>query len=260
MSIDIHFKTTGQGKDLVILHGLFGSGRNWQNIARHLSRHHRVFTLDLRNHGQSGHADSMSYSAMVEDLKNFLQQQSLTRVKLIGHSMGGKVAMTFAMNYESQVESLIVVDIAPVNYEHEFDHLIDAMLALDLSSLANRQQADAMLQSQIPDAGLRLFLLQNLVAHEGSFRWRINLPAIKRSLADISDFPGVEPASQYQGPSLFLRGEKSGYVLPEHHQALFSMFPNAKVSTVEGAGHWPHAEQPTLTLAAIESFLHSEKK
>ena len=255
MNPHINFKSTGQGEDLLILHGLFGSGRNWQNIARQLSAHHRVYTIDLRNHGDSGHSDSMSYPQMMEDLHNFIRQQSLDQVKLLGHSMGGKVAMAFALKYEELVRSLIVVDIAPTNYEHEFDRLIDAMLEVDLPRLKNRQEADVMLQPRISDAGLRLFLLQNLVVREGCFQWRINLPAIKRSLGNISSFPDIEVGCQYRGPSMFLRGEKSDYILPEHHHSLHSLFPNSRIDTVDGAGHWPHAEQPTLTLSAIENFL-----
>ena len=255
MSVRLNFKTFGEGEPVNILQGLFGSARNWRSIARKLPAKYHVFTIDLRNHGDSDHADSMYYMEMVEDIRLFLHDRHLDKASFIGHSLGGKADMAFALNYQEMLEKLIVLDIAPVQYENNFTHLVDAMLALDLTNISSRNQANDMLKADIEDAGVRLFLLQNLFHDAQGFQWRINLPAIKAALPDISAFPTFTWSSKHSGPTLFLGGDKSDYILPAYHEEIMSFFPTAQISSIADADHWVHADQPQRVLEEISRFL-----
>jgi len=255
MSVQLHFETFGAGKPVIILHGLFGSARNWRSIAKRLASEYQVFTVDLRNHGESDHADSMYYMEMVEDIRQFLADRQLDQASLIGHSLGGKIAMAFALEYQERIEKLIVMDIAPVQYQHDFEPLVDAMLALDLDSISSRNQANDILKADIEDGGLRLFLLQNLVHNSQTFQWRINLPAIKAALPDISAFPTFTWSSRHSGPTLFLGGNMSDYIKPEYHEEITSFFPMAEISSISDANHWLHADQPKRVVEKISRFL-----
>jgi esterase len=255
MSIKLNFETFGAGKPVIVLHGLFGSARNWRSIAKQLSETHQVFTIDLRNHGESGHSDSMYYMEMMEDIKQFLHDKHLRKVSLIGHSLGGKIAMTFALNYPEMLEKLIVLDIAPVQYDNNFELLVDAMLSLDLADISSRNQANDILRNNIEDGGVRLFLLQNLFHNSDGFQWRINLPAIKKALPDIGAFPTFTRSSEHNGPTLFLGGDRSDYIRPEYHEDILSFFPTAQISTITDAEHWLHADQPQQVLEEISRFL-----
>jgi len=255
MSVQLNFETYGQGKPVIILHGLFGSARNWRSIAKKLGNQYQVFSVDLRNHGDSEHADSMYYMEMVEDLRQFLHDRNLDKASLIGHSMGGKTAMAFALEYEEIIDKLVVLDIAPVQYKNEFEQLIDAMLGLELGEISSRNQANDLLKSGIKDGGLRLFLLQNLIHEAEGFQWRINLPAIKAALTDISAFPTFMKSSQYSGPTLFLGGEMSDYILPDYHKDIKSFFPEADIISITAADHWLHADQPQRVFEEISRFL-----
>jgi esterase len=255
MSVQLNFESFGAGKPVIILHGLFGSARNWRSIAKELAAKYQVFTIDLRNHGDSDHADSMYYMEMVEDIRLFLHDRHLDKASLIGHSLGGKAAMAFALNYQEMLEKLIVLDIAPVQYENNFTHLVDAMLALDLTNISSRNQANDMLKPDIEDAGVRLFLLQNLFHDAQGFQWRINLPAIKAALPDISAFPTFTWSSKHSGPTLFLGGATSDYILPEYHDEIMSFFPTAQIFSITDADHWVHTDQPQRVLEEISRFL-----
>ena len=237
---------------LIVLHGLFGSASNWRSIARQLSDQFEIFVLDLRNHGASFWADAMDYPALAGDVAGFIEQHGLSTVNILGHSMGGKTAMTLALNQPELVSKLLVVDIAPVSYGHSHAPFIDAMLALDLNKLNNRSQADEALREAVPEDGVRLFLLQNLVQQEGRFHWRINLPALRESMPTLVGFPDLD--NTFQGPALFLHGANSEYVLPEHQAAIKRYFPNAQQQSVPGAGHWLQAEQPVLTVETARRF------
>lgn len=244
--------TTGRHPPLLILHGLFGSATNWRSIARQLSVQQSVYTLDLRNHGASFWDDTMNYPALAEDVARFIAQHELGSVHLIGHSMGGKTAMTLALTRPELVARLVVVDIAPVAYAHTHAPFIDALLQLDLNKLSNRSEADQLLREAIPEDGVRLFLLQNLVQQDGAFRWRINLPVLRAAMPALIGFPDL--TAQYAGPALFLYGENSDYVLPRHTATIRRYFPNAQLQAVAGAGHWLHAEQPALMIATAQQF------
>jgi len=255
MGLELAHQETGSGPPLVILHGLFGSGRNWTRVARQLGEAWRVYAIDLRNHGDSPWTAEMSYPAMADDVRAFLDQQGLEQVSLVGHSMGGKTAMTLALLHPDRVKDLIVVDIAPSAYEMTLQAYVDAMQALDLDSMSRRAEADAGLQIAVPDPVIRGFLLQNLIAKEGQFAWRLNLAALAAGMAAISAFPDELSERVYTGRSLFLGGGLSDYIRPKHHADIRRLFPQASIEMVPGVGHWIHAEAPEAFLAQLDAFL-----
>ena len=241
---------------ILILHGLFGSKRNWQSIARQLSEHFRVFTLDLRNHGESKHTDAMRYEDMADDVLQFIKDHALEEVSVVGHSMGGKVAMHLALENPETIKRLVIIDIAPVQYQHGFDDLINSLKALPLEQLSNRHEADEYLKASVQPESLRQFLLQNLHKLEDGFTWRINLKAIHSCIDDLMGFSAEHRNLQYHKRVLFLKGEKSDYIKHQHERQIFRMFPGALFITVEGAGHWLHAENPGFVVNEIRKFIH----
>jgi esterase len=256
MPITLASAEYGSGPLLAILHGLFGSGRNWASIAQRLAVHHRVIALDLRNHGASPWAETMDYAEMAEDVRASLEARGYTRFALLGHSMGGKVAMMLALQHSEAVERLIVADIAPVPYPVRHLGEVEAMRRLDLSGIARRSQADAALAGAAPDSAERGFLLQNLVFQNGGARWRLNLAAIEREMPRLVDFPIVPEGCTYDGPALFVAGAGSDYVRPEHEASVRRLFPKAEITHIDNAGHWLHAERPAAFLAIVEPFLN----
>lgn len=254
-TLALSYREQGAGEPLIILHGLFGSSRNWQTLAASLAASHRVITADLRNHGESPHSESMSYEVMAADVLELMNRLQLPAATLIGHSMGGKAAMVVALTAPGRCTRLVVVDIAPVDYGDRYSAMVDAMLAMPLAHLRDRAHAERLLAAAVPAADTRRFLLQNLVAGNGGYRWRIDLGALHAALGDIGGFPAS--SAQYPGPALFLRGERSPAVLPEHQPRIRELFPLASFATVPNAGHWPHADQPAVFLAALRDFLRS---
>ena len=245
----------GQGPPLVILHGLFGNAANWGVIAGHLASQARVLALDLRNHGRSPWAEPADYLAMAGDVLAWLDQAGLAEATLLGHSLGGKVAMTVALLAPARVSRLLVVDIAPATYAERHRHLVEAMLSLDLASVPNRATADAALAAAIPEAGLRAFLLTNLQWRGTQAAWRINLPALARALPELRAFPAALTGRQYPGPTLFLAGDRSDYLAAPASDAIPCYFPQARVHWLAGANHWPHRDRPADFLAAAQAFL-----
>jgi esterase len=242
------------GAPLVILHGLYGNQANWATHARHLAQHYAVVALDARNHGQSPHADTMSLDAMANDVADTLDALGLDDAHLLGHSMGGKTAMLLALRKPERVRSLVVVDIAPVAYERGLDPVLNALCSVDLAQVKSRGDADAQLAERITSKPVRDFLLTNLQrSADGSFEWRINLPVIRRCFEEITGWP-VENLS-YAGPTLFIRGEESSYVLPEYHATMREQFPNGTLKSLAGAGHWVHSEKPEAVQRLVENFL-----
>jgi esterase len=240
---------------LAILHGLFGSGRNWASIAQRLAAHRRVICFDLRNHGASAWAGGMQYGEMAEDVLAMLDERGYRRAALLGHSMGGKAAMVAALRDPDMVERLVVVDVAPVAYPPRHLALVRAMRALDLSRIQRRAEADQLLAPAIPDPGERGFVLQNLVFEDGPARWRLNLEAIERAMPVLVGFPALPDNAVYRGPALFVAGGHSDYLLPEHEPAIRRFFPEARFERIDNAGHWVHAEQPAAFLEIVEPFL-----
>lgn len=240
---------------LAVLHGLFGSARNWDSICRRLAATRHIVAFDLRNHGASGWADGMAYADMAEDVRAALIQRGHRRYALLGHSMGGKAAMLAALNHAREVDRLVVVDIAPVAYPPRHLSLVRAMRSLDLSAITRRGEADARLAEAVPDPAERAFLLQNLVFEEGRARWRLNLAAIEAAMSALVGFPEIAPGVAYPGPALFVAGGRSDYVRPQDEPAIRRLFPQAAIRRIENAGHWLHAEQPDAFAAIVEPFL-----
>lgn len=235
------FGTDRTAPPILIVHGLFGSGRNWRVIAKTLSATRRVVTVDLRNHGESPRAESQSYPEMADDLAQVIATLG-GEADVIGHSMGGKAAMVLALSRPTRVRRLLVADIAPVAYTHGASHhgLIQAMQALDLCAIDTRGDADRQLAEAVDSPAIRAFLLQSLdVKHR---RWRLNLDVLDRELPVILGFPEI--AGAFGGPTLFLAGANSDYIRPEHRPAIKALFPNARQAKLPGAGHWLHAEKP----------------
>jgi pimeloyl-ACP methyl ester carboxylesterase len=253
MPVELSYSEYGSGHPVIILHGLFGSRRNWQGFARRLGELHRVLTPDLRNHGASPHAPSMQYAELAADLCRLLDRLGLRQAAWIGHSLGGKVAMAAALLYPEWVARIAVLDIAPARYPRQFDAIFDALEQLPLASIRNRDDADRHLARQIADRGLRQFLLQNLAREGNSWRWRLNLPALRVERDVLRGFPDFDAA--YHGPALFLHGARSDYVRNEHHAGIRRYFPAARIETVPDAGHWLHIDQPAAVLDRITAFL-----
>jgi len=208
----------------------------------------------MRNHGVSPHHVLMDYPAMSSDLLLFMDVHKFNTVSLLGHSMGGKVAMWFALNYPERLDKLIVVDIAPISYTHCFNNFIQALKELPLDQINNRKEAELWLVEHIPEQSYRQFLLQNLILKGGSYSWRINLDTFYRMAPNIIAFPSVESVAPYAGSALFLGGENSGYIKLEDINVLF---PNALFNIIANAGHWLHVQQPIVFIEEVESYLGS---
>jgi pimeloyl-ACP methyl ester carboxylesterase len=248
---------SGNGAPLLILHGLFGSGRNWGGIARQLEAQHRVHLLDARNHGESPWAETMTYRDLAGDVAAYIDGLGQGAVDIIGHSMGGKTAMVLALTRPELVRRLIVVDIAPVAYrggaQEPYGPYIAAMKGLDLARITRRSAADAALAGAITDASMRAFLVQNLETGEKGYRWRINLDAIAANLSELTSFPDI--GGHFDGPVTVLAGELSNYVRPRDEGAIHQYFPKSRIVVVDGAGHWPHADQPERLLGLLRDAL-----
>jgi esterase len=240
---------------MLIIPGLFGSTANWRTFAKQLSEYCPVIVLDQRNHGRSPHADSHSYLDMVADLLELINSYGLTQVNLCGHSMGGKVAMAFSLLNPERVNSLAVLDIAPVEYTHTHAPYLEKMIAIDLVVLESRSAADKLLKDAIPETSTRLFLLQSLARTQGKFYWRLNLAVLLTYMPKILSFPftRLEGLSNL-GKTLFIKGEQSNYIRKSHYNQILNYFPSAKFQSIKEAGHWLHAEQPKAVMAALLIF------
>jgi esterase len=250
----LFFRKFGEsGKPLVILHGLFGQSDNWTTLARAWADRFIVYTIDQRNHGQSPQEDALSYALMAEDLMETLLAEHLTSIHLIGHSMGGKTAMYFALKYPHMIDKMIIADIGPKYYTPHHQEILAALNEIDTSLLPDRGTAEKYMAEKISDLGTRQFLLKNLYRKEnGSLDWRFNLKAISQHILEI----GTEvPPEQIFTETLFLRGGKSRYILQEDWGNIQIQFPNAELQTIEDAGHWLHAEKPQLFSEAVLDFL-----
>jgi esterase len=240
---------------LLIVHGLFGSARNWNAIARNLSAGRPVYAVDQRNHGESAWFDSHSYADMARDLAEVIESIG-GPVDVLGHSMGGKAAMVLALARPDLIRRLVVGDIAPVAYAHDNTQHIAAMQALDLNGITTRSEANKRLEALVPDAGLRAFFLQSLdLKAEGRPRWRLNLDVLARDMPQIIGWPEV--SGQFPGATLFLIGALSHYMQPEYRVAIKAMFPKARFAKLPEAGHWLHADQPRAFEETVRVFLEA---
>ncbi len=250
----LHAIEAGHGEPpLVLLHGLFGSARNFGLVQRELARGRRTVALDLRNHGTSPHDANMHYADMAADVMQTLDRMSALPAMLLGHSMGGKVAMQAALTHPESVARLIVADIAPVSYPPHYRDIANGMVALSLVPGMTRAEADAALIQSVPDAAMRAFLLQNLQLG-ATPAWRIGLGEIVAAFAEIEDWDATADA-RYGGPTLFVSGATSNYIKPEHRPIIRSWFPSARFVTLKNAGHWLHADNPSGFIAVVEAFL-----
>ncbi len=237
---------------LLIVHGLFGSARNWGVIARRLSEDRLVIAVDQRNHGDSPWDDAHGYEDMAADLARVIEAHG-GLADVLGHSMGGKAAMVLALTRPALVRRLVVADIAPVAYGHSQNHLVAAMQDLDLSGLALRSEADRRLAGTVRDPGVRAFLLQSLDLKSDPPRWKLNLNVLRDEMDGITGWPGTP--GRFEGPVLFVSGARSDYVRPDHHPAILAQFPAASFGEIGGAGHWLHAERPREFEAAVRAFV-----
>ena len=245
MRLAVH--AAGDGPAVALLHGLFGSARNLGGVQRALATRFRVLSLDLRNHGDSPHDPAMGYAAMAADVRETLAAHGAWPAALVGHSMGGKVAMRLALDAPGEVRRLAVADIAPVRYPSHFGAFAAAMLAVPPG--ASRPEADALLAPAVQDKAIRSFLLHNFRPGQG---WRIGLPHIAAALPQVEAW---DSSGTYPGPTLFITGARSDYVKPADHAAIRALFPAARFVAIKGAGHWLHAEQPAAFIATLEAFL-----
>jgi pimeloyl-ACP methyl ester carboxylesterase len=242
------------GPPLILLHGLFGAAKNLGVIARALSAHARVVSLDMRNHGDSPHATQMDYATMAADIAETMDSLAIPSALIAGHSMGGKTAMALALAHPARVQKLVVMDIAPLTYHHGYDAYIAAMRAIPLTPQLTRHAADAALQAVVPEAPMRAFLLNNLILG-ATPRWRLALPEIAAAMPGLLAWANPPGATPYTGPTLFLRGANSDYVPDSAWAAILDKFPAAEEKKIANAGHWLHAEQPDAVIAALKEFL-----
>lgn len=251
----LHSQLTGQGEPVVLIHGLFGSYENLGIIARALAEQWQVVNIDVRNHGRSPHSSLMDYSSMADDLAETLDELGLEQVNLLGHSMGGKISMQFALRQPERIRKLILADIAPVTYQPRHSQIFSGLTSLNLNTLTSRAEADKHLAGYISEAGVRQFLLKSLTKENDTFQWRFNLDALQQNYTSILDTPPAE--GQFTGPVLFIKGADSDYILPEHRTAITTRFPTAQAKVIQGTGHWLHAEKPAAFTKIVKDFLLS---
>lgn len=259
--MELAFRKYGSGQPLLILHGLFGQSDNWNTLAKRFgdSDSYRngfeVYTIDQRNHGLSPHSDDWNYTVMADDIKEFIDTHQLKDPILLGHSMGGKTAMFFALNYPGILDKLIVVDMSPGAYPPHHDAVIDALNAVDFSRINSRKEAEKILEQYITDYGTRQFLLKNIYWEDtanNKMNWRFNLPVITQKYNSILE---AVPQKKSDVNSLFIRGEKSHYIRDEDIKEIGSRFTNYKLETIANAGHWVHAEQPESFYQSVMKFI-----
>ncbi|HWA35453.1 MAG TPA: alpha/beta fold hydrolase [Cyclobacteriaceae bacterium] len=251
--MNLFYRQSGEGQPLIILHGLFGSSDNWYTLAKVFAQKFTVFAVDQRNHGQSPHSPELNYQILTEDLKDFISTHAIQKPIILGHSMGGKTAMNFAVKYPEQLGKLIVVDIVPKKYPVHHDAIIDGLKAIPLQSLSSRNDADRILASYVSEPEVRQFLLKNLVRKtEGGFEWKINLSAIDNNIEALGE--GLVYSGKYDGPSFFIKGKKSNYYREGDESLIQSIFTSAEFATLD-TGHWVQAEKPDEFARIVLSYL-----
>lgn len=251
----LHSKILGAGEPLLIIHGYFGSGDNWKMIANKLSDTFQVHLIDQRNHGRSFHSDEFDYELMVEDLYNYIEYYQLEKVNLLGHSMGGKTVMLFAVEYSELVNKLIVADIAPRMYPPHHDDILKALNSVDFSIQNSRKLVDEKLAELIPEVGVRQFLLKNVYWKEkGQLDFRFNLQSLTENNNEVGE--ALPSFTIFDGETLFLKGENSGYISTDEEPLIKAHFPNSTIETIANAGHWLHAENPNDFFEQVFIFLN----
>lgn len=255
LALDLSISEFGKGPPLIVLHGLFGSKRNWATFAHRLAVGRRVITVDLRNHGESPWDDAHDYPAMAADVARVIRRHAGGKADVLGHSMGGKVAMVLALWHPELLDRLIVVDIAPTRSTATPIEFVRAMRALPIGTFASRLEVKDALAAAIPDPAVRGFLTLNVIPTAEGLSWTVNLAALEDHFDTILGFPTVPPGTSFQKPTLFIAGGRSAYLQPQHHAEIMRLFPAARIDVIEPAGHWVHADAPEAFVAAVNRFI-----
>lgn len=252
----LHSKIEGQGAPLLILHGYFGMGDNWKTLGAQFAEHYEVHLVDQRNHGRSFHADAFSYEVMVEDVKHYMDAHHLNTCALLGHSMGGKTAMLFAVTYPERVTKLLVADIAPKAYAPHHHEILAALNSVDFTVQDSRKKVEEKLAELIPEFGVRQFLMKNTYWKEkGQLAFRFNLESLTKNNPEVGK--ALPEDTSFSGPTLFLSGGNSGYITSQEHPLIAKHFPQSSIETIPNTGHWLHAEQPKVFYSKALDFLKS---
>jgi len=249
----LNYQQLGSGKDIILIHGLFGRLENLNMVAKALSESYRVTSVDVRNHGDSFHSELMDYPSMAKDIVVIMQHLAIESAIILGHSMGGKIAMELALTYPERVDKLIVADIAPVEYPPHHNQIIDGLKAIDLSSVKGRKDADKQLANYVDNLSVRQFLLGNLTSKNGQFVFKCDIENIDKNYPNI--MRTYQGSNTYSGPTLFIKGANSDYILPEHRAEIVRLFPQSRARVIQGAGHWLHAEKTIAFNRSVVNFL-----
>ena len=251
----LNYKEFGQGRPLIILHGLLGSLDNWQTLAKRWGEDFHVFTVDQRNHGQSPHNEEMNYHLLSGDLLEFIREHNIESPVILGHSMGGKTAMSFAFEHPEKITGLIVVDISPRHYAVHHQEILDALASVDFNTMHDRKTIQDHLMARIGNMAIVMFLTKNVYWRtDNELGYRFNLEALRDNIATISSWPFEH--EQYSRPTLFVRGSNSNYI-SDNEESIQKHFPNATLLTVHGAGHWVHAEKPDELYNIVKGYMNS---
>lgn len=251
----LFFRKIGEGKPVIILHGLFGLSDNWQTIGKSLAAtDFSVYLVDLRNHGNSPHSDAFNYKVVADDVLELIESEKLNQPVLLGHSLGGKTAMQLALSFPEKIASAIIVDMAPRYYEPHHQKIIEALQSVNFATVKSRGGVDKILSEKIPDTSTRQFLLKSLYWKEKDrLDWKFNLNAIANNIGEVGK--EISSATQFTKPTLFIRGEKSKYILDSDFEGIKALFPNAEILTAPDAGHWVHADNPQWIAESVRTFL-----
>jgi esterase len=251
----LNYQQLGSGKDIVLIHGLFGRLENLNMVAKVLAEDYRVTSIDVRNHGDSFHDSAMDYPLMAQDVVDVMQHLAIDSAAILGHSMGGKIAMELALSKPQFVEKLIVADIAPVEYPAHHSEIIAGLKAIDLTAITQRKDADKQLAQYVDNIGVRQFLLRNLSSDNGQFSFKCNIDNIDANYPNI--MKTYQGDNTYNGATLFIKGANSDYILPEHRAEILRLFPQSRARVIQGAGHWLHAEKTVAFNRSVLGFLAS---
>ncbi|AFL84092.1 putative hydrolase or acyltransferase of alpha/beta superfamily [Belliella baltica DSM 15883] len=250
----LNFRKTGSGEPMIILHGLFGSADNWFSIAKELEKDFTLYLVDQRNHGDSPHSDEWNYKVMAEDINELMEEEGIEKAFFMGHSMGGKTVMNFALRYPEKVMKLIVADIAPRHYPVHHQTILEGLSSVNLSEIRSRKEADEQLAKFVPEPGIRQFLLKSLGRNgEGDFIWKINLSVIIDKIENVGE--ALDYKNSFDKPTLFMGGENSNYIQDKDKADIDRYFPNSHLIYIKNAGHWLHAEQPQAVIDTVKAFL-----
>lgn len=250
----LNFRKTGSGEPLIILHGLFGSADNWFSIAKELDKNFTLYLVDQRNHGDSPHSDEWNYKVMVEDINELMEAEGIEKAFFMGHSMGGKTVMNFALRYPEKVIKLIVADIAPRHYPVHHGTILEGLASINLHDIKSRKEADEQLTKFVSEVGIRQFLLKSLGRNEkGDFIWKINLSVIIDKIGNVGE--ALDYDNSFDQQTLFMGGANSNYIQDKDKHDIDRYFPNNHLIYIKNAGHWLHAEQPQAVIDTVKAFL-----